>query len=674
MKITAASLIGWLFLLLGIGFPGKMQAQQAKIDSLRQRLRHQPADTARVLLLNQLGMLNYQTKPDTTYRLGQEAYQLAIQLGYPRGQARGLTIMAAGLTTMGDYPKAIRLMRRSIRIDERIHDRQAIARNLNNLSNAYSDQKENKLALQTLRLALKTYLASLPPHADSRTVFCAIIFLNFGELHLLSNELDSANYYLQQSYALTEVNHFKNIQGNILYDMGDVAIRHHQPARALHYYQRAIAVCRATNSLVPAAETYLRLARFYQPQGPLDSCLMAAQRALSSSQKSLYLAGTLAASQLLAGLYEGKDDRQALRYYKVAAAAKDSLFSQQKTKQLLMLSFEEQQRQQELVTARADFRNRMGLYGLLAVVGLVLTVAVLLWRTTRRQQRSNQLLSQQKQALDYQSTTAEHALRDLQATQMQLVQKEKMASLGELTAGIAHEMQNPLNFVNNFAEVSAELVGDLTQELDRGDSQEARAIARELTQNLRKINQHGHRAAAIVTGMLAHSRADTGPKQVTDLNRLANEYLQLAYQGVRAKDKMFSAELITDFDPAVGLVPVIPQELGRVLLNLYNNAFYAVGKRQQQAAEEVRYQPQVSVRTHRTAGQLQIQVWDNGTGIPLEVQQKIFQPFFTTKPAGEGTGLGLSLSYDSVTKSHGGTLTVESQAGQGTTFVVTLPL
>ena len=156
MKITAASLIGWLFLLLGIGFPGKMQAQQAKIDSLRQRLRHQPADTARVLLLNQLGMLNYQTKPDTTYRLGQEAYQLAIQLGYPRGQARGLTIMASGLTTMGDYPKAIRLMRRSIRIDERIHDRQAIARNLNNLSNAYSDQKEYKLALQTLRLALKT--------------------------------------------------------------------------------------------------------------------------------------------------------------------------------------------------------------------------------------------------------------------------------------------------------------------------------------------------------------------------------------------------------------------------------------------------------------------------------------------------------------------------------------
>ena len=248
-----------------------------------------------------------------------------------------------------------------------------------------------------------------------------------------------------------------------------------------------------------------------------------------------------------------------------------------------------------------------------------------------------------------------------------------MASLGELTAGIAHEIQNPLNFVNNFSEVSAELVSELEEEqqkLDRDTDLEAELLG-DLKQNLQKITHHGRRAGSIVKGMLEHSRASTGQREPTDLNALADEYLRLAYHGLRAKDKRFNAELVTDFDADLPHVPVVAQDIGRVLLNLYNNAFYAVQQKQKMAP--VDYQPTVTVTTRRTETGVEIRVSDNGTGMPGAVTSKIFQPFFTTKPTGEGTGLGLSLSYDIVTKGHGGTLAVESAEGEGTTFIVKLP-
>jgi signal transduction histidine kinase len=248
-----------------------------------------------------------------------------------------------------------------------------------------------------------------------------------------------------------------------------------------------------------------------------------------------------------------------------------------------------------------------------------------------------------------------------------------MASLGELTAGIAHEIQNPLNFVNNFSEVSAELMEELAEEQARParDNELEAELLSDVRQNLVKIHHHGQRAAGIVRGMLEHSRTSTAERQPANLNKLAEEYLRLAYQGLRAKDKTFNAELKTDFDPALPRVSVVATDLGRVLLNLFGNAFYAVQKRQQTG--EAGYQPTVTVSTKQVGNQVEIRVADNGTGMPAEVQAKIFQPFFTTKPTGEGTGLGLSLSYDIINKAHGGTLAVESQPGQGTTFCIMLP-
>jgi len=297
-------------------------------------------------------------------------------------------------------------------------------------------------------------------------------------------------------------------------------------------------------------------------------------------------------------------------------------------------------------------------------------------QTLAQEQEKQLILTRQNETLEQKVTerTAElkHSLENLKATQNQLIQKEKMASLGELTAGIAHEIQNPLNFVNNFSEVSVELVEELDQELERGETQEARVIAEDLRQNLQRITQNGQRASNIVKGMLEHSRASTGERQPTDLNALADEYLRLAYQGQRGKSKDFESKLETHFDPALPLVSVVAQDISRVLLNLFNNAFYAVGQKQKTALPD--YQPTVTVSTTTANGAVEIRVRDNGMGIPEAIREKIFQPFFTTKPTGEGTGLGLSLSYDMVTKGHGGTLEVVSVEGEGVAFSIKLPL
>ncbi len=266
----------------------------------------------------------------------------------------------------------------------------------------------------------------------------------------------------------------------------------------------------------------------------------------------------------------------------------------------------------------------------------------------------------------------QHALAELRTTQDQLIQSEKLASLGELTAGIAHEIQNPLNFVNNFSEVSIELLDEMEEEMEKGDVKEASAIATDIKQNLEKIRHHGKRADGIVKGMLQHSRNNSGERQLTDLNVLADEYLRLSYHGLRAKDKSFNAALTTHFQENLPKISIIPQDIGRVLLNLFNNAFYAVQQKQKTAGTD--YKPEVMVDTSFTDTFLVIKVKDNGTGIPEAVKDKILQPFFTTKPTGEGTGLGLSLSYDIVVKGHGGKLEVESEVGEGSEFLINLPL
>ncbi|CAG4997909.1 Adaptive-response sensory-kinase SasA [Dyadobacter sp. CECT 9275] len=293
------------------------------------------------------------------------------------------------------------------------------------------------------------------------------------------------------------------------------------------------------------------------------------------------------------------------------------------------------------------------------------------------------LVTERTQELTIQKEELQKTIEELKATQDQLVQSEKMASLGELTAGIAHEIQNPLNFVNNFSELSVELCQELEEELERielaaEEKDYIRGIIGDLSQNQQKIMHHGKRADSIVKGMLQHSRTSSGEKELTDINALADEYMRLAYHGLRAKNKEFNAALISDFDPAIGKVGVMPQDLGRVFLNLFTNAFYAVAEKKRNLAEQsgtdMIYKPEVKISTKKFDNRLDIRVEDNGTGMPEHVKAKIFQPFFTTKPTGQGTGLGLSMSYDIITKLHGGTLDVETVQGEKTVFKISLPI
>ena len=291
------------------------------------------------------------------------------------------------------------------------------------------------------------------------------------------------------------------------------------------------------------------------------------------------------------------------------------------------------------------------------------TTAILLEETIEE-------LEQKRKAIEETNLALQHSLEELKAAQAQLIQSEKMASLGELTAGIAHEIQNPLNFVNNFSDVSTELVDEMNEEMEKGNLEDAKQIAQDLKQNLEKISHHGKRAGDIVKGMLQHSRSSSGQKELTDINAIADEYLRLAYHGLRAKDKTFNAAMKTDYDESIGLIKIIPQDIGRVVLNLITNAFYAVSERKKQQTEI--YEPVVSVKTKKLNDRIEIMVKDNGTGIPQKALDKIFQPFFTTKPTGQGTGLGLSLSYD-IVKAHGGELKVETKEGEGSEFIIELP-
>jgi signal transduction histidine kinase len=291
------------------------------------------------------------------------------------------------------------------------------------------------------------------------------------------------------------------------------------------------------------------------------------------------------------------------------------------------------------------------------------TTAILLEETIEE-------LEQKRKAIEDSNEALQQTLSNLKAAQSQLIQSEKMASLGELTAGIAHEIQNPLNFVNNFSEVSKELLEEMLEEIQNGDMEEVNAIAQDVIQNLEKINHHGKRADGIVKGMLQHSRTSSGEKEETDINVLVDEYLRLAYHGLRAKDKSFNAALETHFDDSIKQLNIAPQDIGRVVLNLITNAFHAVNEKKNSQIEN--YEPKVTVETKKVKNNIQIQVSDNGNGIPKKVLKKVFQPFFTTKPTGQGTGLGLSLSYD-IIKSHGGEIKVNTKENEGTAFIITLP-
>ncbi|HEV8084578.1 MAG TPA: ATP-binding protein, partial [Chitinophagaceae bacterium] len=429
---------------------------------------------------------------------------------------------------------------------------------------------------------------------------------------------------------------------------------------------------------------YSSLADFYKSQGEMDTSIFYAKKALTDFRSLGLFDRVNQEYTFLYYLYKSnRKADSAYVYVQLSKTLGDSLNKAEKHKIYAYQNagFNEQIKAQEQENERIQRENAIRTYTLLAGIVVCMLIAFLLYRNNRTRRKANELLQKQKEEIEVQKKNVEETLVELKSTQSQLIQSEKMATLGELTAGIAHEIQNPLNFVNNFSEVNTELIEELKTELATGNKQLAIEIADSIKDNEEKINHHGKRADAIVKGMLQHSRSSSGQKEPTDINALADEYLRLAYHGLRAKDKSFNATMETDFDNTIGNINIVPQDIGRVILNLITNAFYAVTEKKKQIELKglAPYDPTVSITTRSIGspsgdgGKVELMVKDNGNGIPQKMLDKIFQPFFTTKPTGQGTGLGLSLSYD-IIKAHGGEIKVVSKEGEGTEFIIQLPL
>ena len=506
--------------------------------------------------------------------------------------------------------------------------------------------------------------------------------MNIANSYLEINKLDSAMLYARNAIMFSNNSTSKTYQSVILNTLGKIFVNQNQLDSAKYYYRKSLKVGRENNNVTSEVLTNIYLAQLYEGITQTDSMLNYATVAFKLAS-GLNAGRQIATSaELISKAYKRKRNLEsALTYLTISKIMTDSL-NKARTEKLMEfqnVGFEEQMQLEKTKQQSIAYKNKIRTGLMLGGLTVFSLIAFILYRNNRQKQTANKVL--------------ESTLNNLKATQAQLIQSEKMASLGELTAGIAHEIQNPLNFVNNFSEVSSELIDEMTEELKKGDIEEGILIAVDLKQNLNKINHHGKRASDIVKGMLEHSRKSTGEKEATDINALCNEYLRLAYQSLKAKDIDFNATVETHFDPNLPKMEIIPQDIGRVILNLINNAFYAVNDKNKKG--EKGYEPTVSLNTFRVDSPLgvggergkgdyiQISVKDNGPGIPDAIKDKIFQPFFTTKPTGQGTGLGLSLAYDMV-KAHGGELKVETmpatpaaqagKEGKGTTFTLSLPV
>jgi two-component system NtrC family sensor kinase len=670
------------FTLLFAFFGSESFAQTARnrllIDSLNHQLAITKHDTNRVLIMVQLCYRHRNSELDSALVLGQQALKLARQIHFSKGEIQALAETGRVLLDLGKLPQAMEMQFKALQIAENNQLSTETALPLTYSGNVYFSLGNYPKALSYFRQSL----AISEANHDRRQM--RTMKMNMGIVYEKMNQLDSALYYGQQAYQ-EMIQAGTGINPIIFRNLGNIQVKLGNNRLAMDYYQKSLQVNQAGGRDRIDIIVLNLIAKLYQKENQPDSSIYYAQRGLEESKLTNYKQGILDGSTLLSELYEAKDPIKAFYYHKIAAATKDSLFGPSQLQALQTIVVDEQVRQREAEAQREAQRiaeqTQLRQYAFLAGLSVLLLIAFILYRTNQQQKKANHLLHRQKEEINLQRNKAEKALSELQSTQSQLVQKEKLASLGELTAGIAHEIQNPLNFVNNFSELSVDLAQELKDEVEKPDIDKELVsdLVGDLVQNQEKINHHGKRASSIVKGMLEHSKASTGEREWTDMNQLADEYLRLSYHGLRAKNQDFNCELITDFDPNLPKIEVIPQDMGRVLLNLINNAFYAVQQRKnlsglQDLTGLNSYRPKVTITTNAADHQIEIRVTDNGTGMSEATKAKIFQPFFTTKPTGEGTGLGLSLAYDIVTKGHGGTLAAESVEGEGTTFIVKLPI
>ena len=670
-----------LKILLLLLLPAFAKAQTLRqIDSLQFILQHAANDTIRMGVCSALGGWYDDISVDSGLYYCNKGIALAEKLDLQLNKAVTLAYMAWPLMKTGNYPEALKVINQGFKIAE----------DPSNEKKAGYLQKGQSLQMFRLyvigllyaareslyfyvgdheKLIAATREAIVHAEASKDTFNLAGLYPDIGDYYLKQNQFDSALFYQQKSLEYYPKLSFeeRKFEGGTYTSLGNIYEKMGNADLARENYLKAIQVSEQHENFRHAGNACLQLATLYQTLKKADSGFLYAKKALEAFTQGGYKKEVAIAYRMISDYYwDNKNTDSSFAYLRRATVLDDSLDKIEKSKlhEFQVSAFKQQLDLQQQEQVRIEKEGKLKTIAIIALIAVFSTIGFLLYRNNRQKQKANQILKEK-------NSEVERAMNELKATQKQLIQSEKMASLGELTAGIAHEIQNPLNFINNFSEVNTELIDEMKEEIDKGNNNEAKLIATDLKQNLEKINHHGKRAGDIVKGMLQHSRSSSGVKEPTDINALADEYLRLAYHGLRAKDKSFNATMKTDFDESIGNINIIPQDIGRVILNLITNAFYVVDEKKKQQSNG--YEPTVSVSTKKIYGKVEVKVEDNGNGIPQKVLDKIFQPFFTTKPTGQGTGLGLSLSYD-IVKAHGGEIKVETKENEGTEFIIQLPI
>jgi signal transduction histidine kinase len=640
---------------------------QYRLDSLQKLYAGAKDDTSRIMSLTLIAFYYAFTKPDSAILYVHKIVEISKKNNYPFGNVSGQRALFFAYNTKAEYTEALSTALNELKIAEQVPKRRAESMGdaYHNLGLVTREMGEDSLSLSFSRQSIHFGLEAGLVIKDN---WFAAAYMNIGVVYLKLKQLDSALFYAQKSYDLSESGWGDGRNSLHAAVLGDAhrALGHLDSAKKC--YQLAIKKAYLEDNLYVLARGHNNLAALFSQVRNYDSSIYHAMAGLQISQEHKYPNYALDASRILADQYDlQRKPDSALKYLKLMVKANDTVFNRARLQQFQQLGFKEEQRQRDLKAAEEKYQNRIRDYSLLGGLLVLFLVSLILWRNNRQKQKANKSIR--------------IAYDELKSAQGQLIQAEKMASLGEMTAGIAHEIQNPLNFVNNFSEINRELIEDLKKEILSGNHDEVVAIAGNISVNEEKINHHGKRADAIVRSMLQHSRAGTGQVESTNINALIEEWLRLSYVGQKARDKDFVATLKTDFENSIGEVCIMPQDIGRVLLNLFNNAFYAVSEKKVSSnavpvsvsvSSQSSYEPTVSVSTRMIADKVQVSVKDNGNGIPKKILDKIFQPFFTTKPTGQGTGLGLSLSYD-IVKAHRGEINVDTKEGEWTEFSITLP-
>jgi two-component system, NtrC family, sensor kinase len=672
-------------------FPTNQQA-----DSFRLLLQKTNNDTVKMFSYIGLGSYYAERNRDTSLYYFEKAFPFAHNLNQKIWEAVIINGMSHVIMWFQyNYPKALQMLFDALKLVESIEVEKNIIQ-VNKISKEEDAHKAHLYVLAGLHNGIATvyYIAQnqekfyesnnksiqIAESINDRATL-AYNYAIMGYNYIDTGKFDEALLISKKAVEFSKNTSFESYVGLPISIIGDAYFQKGDVISAKMYYLEAIKVNKKNRYLESENLAYISLSLLYNTTNQSDSSLFYGKKALEIARAFSPLRVSWVYRELSnAYKLQNKTD-SAFKFLQLSKVVSDSLNAIEKIRltQYQVLDFAKLTALQEEKQNTMQLESKRKIYGLLGGLGLFSIIGLFLYHNNQQKQKANEVLQHQKEEIENQKNKVESTLQILKTTQTQLIQKEKLASLGELTAGIAHEIQNPLNFVNNFSELSVDLAKDLKEEIHKPDidKEYVEELLTDLSQNQEKINHHGKRASSIVKGMLEHSRASTGVKEMTDINALADEYFRLSYHGLRAKDKDFNATMETDFDKNLPKINLIPQDMGRVLLNLFNNAFYAVHQRQQ-LSESLKlsesYTPAVFLTTQLIDNQIVIKVNDNGLGMPESVRAKVFQPFFTTKPTGSGTGLGLSLAYDIVTKGHGGALEVISTEGYSSEFTIQLPI